>query len=109
MAHDAVAAMVVRRHGLPKRSEPAYRQVLLAVGILAKGLHHGLGYGKRRLAEAQVEDLSALSDERGGAFVRGQGGRRRQPAHVEIEVHGRHVRMMRVHVIGRRDPRCGHA
>ena len=58
MAHDAVAAMVVSSHGLPKRSQPAYRQVLLAVGVVAKGLHHGLGYGKRRLAQAQVEDLS---------------------------------------------------
>ena len=57
--------MVVSGHGLPKRREPADRQIVLSVGVLAKGLHDGLGHGKRRLAQAKLENCLAASDPLG--------------------------------------------
>ena len=81
---DAVAAMVVVGHGLSKRREPTDRQVVPSGGVLTKGLHHGLGHGKRRLAQAKLEDRSAVSDERGAALVDGPPRTRGQSAYFHV-------------------------
>ena len=87
-ALDGVLAPMILRHRVAQFAKPLDREVVLLVGVLLQRFNDGARNGKRRLSEAEFDDVTALFDELGTELVDGEGRGRRESANIQVQVDG---------------------